>query len=128
MAQACHAVTGSVTNITKTTATCGGQITFLGTYGYDERGIAYGLSIDPFLGGGQRVVAPGTGDTTSYICELTGLTANTLYHYQAYGAKPGINGIGADLTFTTSSVSGQKLVTLGINRTRLNGKIIGLTT
>lgn len=128
MAQSCTAVTGSVTNITKTTATCGGQITFLGTFGYDERGIAYGLTSNPFFGGGQRVAAPGIGDTTPYTCELTGLTANTLYHYQAYGAKSGTNGIGADLTFTTSSSSGQKLVTLGINRTKLNGKIIGLTT
>ena len=123
MAQACVPVTGSVTNITTNSATCGGNMTSFGSPGHiDERGIVYGLSANPDIFG-NRVIE---GQTTlgSYTCILTGLTSNTTYHYRAYGTIPGLSGYGSDLTFTTLSNTSKNFTLSGGNRLTSGGKYI----
>ena len=95
-------VTGSITNITKTSATGGGDVTNSGGSAVTHRGICWSTSQNPtiLMNQGLTYDGPGTGTFTSY---LTGLTANTTYYVRAYAINSTGIAYGEQVQFKTSS-------------------------
>ncbi len=93
--------TNSVTAITQTAATCGGNIATGGGQGITARGVCWGTSANPVIAGSHTTDGTGTGAFTS---SLTGLTGNTLYYVRAYATGSSGTSYGNQQTFTTSPV------------------------
>ena len=66
-----------------TTATGGGEITNLNGKTMIERGIVYGLTINPTVEVDTKIIDPDTG-LGVFVSELTDLTSNVMYHVRAY--------------------------------------------
>lgn len=92
--------TNSVTNITQTTATCGGNVTNAGGGTVRVRGVCWSTSQNPTINNSHTNNGTGTGSFTSSI---TGLTANRTYYVRAYATNSAGTAYGAQKTFTTSS-------------------------
>ena len=92
--------TASVTAITATSATSGGNITDDGGAQVTARGVCWGTNPNPTTSASCTHDGAGTGTFTS---SLTGLTANTPYHVRAYATNSVGTSYGADVQFTTSS-------------------------
>jgi len=90
--------TTTVTNITQTTATSGGNVTADGGATVTARGVCWNTSSNPTLSNSYTTDGSGTG---SYVSNLTGLTANTLYYVRAYATNSVGTAYGNELTFTT---------------------------
>ena len=97
--------TNAVTNISYTTATCGGNV----TSGGDEkisgevksvtaRGVCYSTSQNPDISNDHTTDGSGTG---TFISNLTGLTYNTTYYVRAYATNSVGTSYGEQKTFTT---------------------------
>ncbi len=91
--------TGSSSSITATTVTLGGNITATGGVDPTTRGVYYGTTV----GYGSTASESGSYSTGAYTINVTGLTCNTTYHYQAFTTNTSGTGTGSDDTFTTSS-------------------------
>ncbi len=96
--------------ITQTSATCGGNVTSDGGGTITERGICYGATADPTIAGTKVVVA---GTNGAFTGNVTGLTANTPYHFRAYATNSAGTSYGSDLTFTTASGAVAPVVSTG---------------
>jgi len=97
--------TTPVTNISQTTATGGGNISSNGGAVVTVSGLVWSTTLNPTYPGG----GPGPGQTTNgwaiggpWTSNMTGLTANTLYHVRAYATNSVGTAYGADVTFTTT--------------------------
>ncbi|OFY99550.1 MAG: hypothetical protein A2491_07065 [Bacteroidetes bacterium RIFOXYC12_FULL_35_7] len=102
--------TNSVTSITSTTATCGGNVTDDGGSSVSACGVCWSTSQTPTISSyGKTSDGTGTGAFTS---NLTGLTANTTYYVRAYATNSKGTDYGNQVTFaTTGSSSGTVTVT-----------------
>ncbi|MDY0196568.1 MAG: fibrobacter succinogenes major paralogous domain-containing protein [Tenuifilaceae bacterium] len=89
-----------VTDITITTATCGGNITDDGNGAITARGIVWATTANPTAedNEGKTIEIPGTGKFTS---EITGLIRNTIYYVRAYATNKAGIAYGNELEFTT---------------------------
>ncbi len=76
--------TASITNITQTTASSGGNVTSDGGSPVTARGVCWSTSSNPTTSDVHTTDGTGTGSFTSNI---TGLTANTLYYVKAYATN-----------------------------------------
>ena len=92
--------TGSVTAITQTTATGGGNVTSAGGGTVTERGFCWGTSANPTIAGSHTHDGTGTGSFTS---SLTGLVPGSSYHGRAYASNAGGTAYGDDVPFTTTA-------------------------
>ena len=92
--------TSSVTNITQTTATSGGNVTSDGGSSVTARGVCWSASPNPTLINSHTTIGTGTGQFTS---NLTGLTPNTLYYVRAYAINSVGTAYGNDNSFTTGA-------------------------
>jgi uncharacterized protein (TIGR02145 family) len=90
--------TTSITNITATSASSGGNITSDGGAEITVRGVCWGANINPTTSDSKTVDGNGAGQFTS---DLTELAAGTPYHVRAYATNSGGTAYGADLSFTT---------------------------
>lgn len=90
--------TANVTNITQTTATCGGNVTNNGGGTVTARGVCWSTSSNPTINNSHTSNGTGTGSFTSSI---TGLTAGTTYYVRAYATNSAGTGYGEIRTFTT---------------------------
>ena len=90
--------TSPVTNITQTAATGGGNVTFDGGAPVTAEGVCWSTSSNPTTANSHTTDGSGTGTFTS---NLTGLTANTLYHVRAYATNSAGTGYGNEVTFTS---------------------------
>jgi hypothetical protein len=90
--------TASVTNITNTTATGGGNITGDGGNAVTERGVCWSTSVNPTTADNKTSDGAGTGSFTSSI---TGLSSGTLYYVRAYATNSSGTGYGDQVNFTT---------------------------
>ena len=91
--------TKSVSNITATTASCGGNVTADGGSAVTARGVCWSTSKNPTISGNHTTNGTGTGSFTSSI---TGLTPNTTYYVRAYATNSAGTSYGTQKTFTTS--------------------------
>ena len=91
-------ITGTVDNITATTAICGGNVVSTGGAAVTERGVCWSTSPNPMASGNHLLIGNGMG---SFDDIVTGLTPNTTYHVRAYAINSVGTSYGADSTFTT---------------------------
>ena len=103
--------TSNVTDISYTTATCGGNVTddggknitergicYDGGKNITERGICYATTKNPTIANNKVASGSGTG---SYTCNLTGLTDGTTYYVRAYAINSKGTSYGEQVEFKT---------------------------
>jgi hypothetical protein len=90
--------TATVTEITKTTAVSGGEVTSDGGGNVTERGIVWGMNSDPTISNNKIITGVGTG---VFVSNLTNLEKFTTYHVRAYAVNSAGVAYGADAQFTT---------------------------
>ncbi len=116
--------TGSVINITATTASSGGNITSDGGAGVTARGVCWGENANPTIMDSKTVDGNGTGQYTS---TLTGLTAGSLFHVRAYATNSVGTAYGVNLSFTTLGKSPESITqpaaNIGSSEATLNGTV-----
>lgn len=113
--------TGSATNKGVTTVTLGGNVTDAGGGTVAERGIVYGLTENPTVANGKKVVA---GTTGAYTGDITDLASATRYHYRAYVITENSTQYGADATFTTlPACETDPMTNLGVGSATANGEV-----
>jgi uncharacterized protein (TIGR02145 family) len=94
--------TSDVSNLTQTTAACGGNVTSAGTSTVTARGVCWNTFSGPTTANSLTTDGTGTGVFTSSI---TGLTANTTYYVRAYATSSAGTSYGGEKTFTTPDLS-----------------------
>lgn len=92
--------TGSVSNITTSTATVAGNVTADGGATVTERGICYSTSQNPTTANSKVASGSGTG---SFSANLSGLAANTTYYARAYAINAQGTSYGSQVSFTTTA-------------------------
>ena len=93
--------TKTVTNITGSTANCGGNITSDGGGAILTKGICWSSSPNPTINDSIKI------DTTSsynFTCEMTGLSLGTTYYVKAFASNGGGLVYGAQRNFTTKDI------------------------
>jgi uncharacterized protein (TIGR02145 family) len=93
--------TNTVTGITGTTATVGGNITNDGGGTITGRGVVYSNNPSPTISNSKLIIGSGTG---SFSGTITGLTPNTTYYVRAYAINSAGTAYGNELSFTTATV------------------------
>ncbi len=102
--------TNSVTTITGTQATCGGNITFDGGTAITARGVCWSTSQNPTISNSHTTNGTGSGNYSSVI---TGLQTITTYYVRAYATNEMGTSYGAQRSFTTTN--GKPIVTTNVN-------------
>ncbi len=92
--------TGEVTNITQTSAKCSGNVTADGGATVTERGICWSTTHNPTTSGSHATSGTGTG---SFTCNMTGLTAGTIYYVRAYAKNSQGTSYGSEVSFSTTA-------------------------
>jgi uncharacterized protein (TIGR02145 family) len=93
--------TTSISNITQTSATSGGNISSDGGSSVTSRGVCYSQNANPTINNLKTTDGSGIG---SYVSNITGLTGNTKYYLKAFATNDLGTGYGAEVSFTTSPV------------------------
>jgi hypothetical protein len=101
----------TITGITTTAATSGGNITSDGGANVTARGVCWNTSSYPTIANTHTSDGTGTG---SFISSITGLTANITYHVRAYATNSAGTQYGSDLSFTTLPVLTIPIVTTAV--------------
>lgn len=114
--------TSTVTNITTTSATCGGNVTSDGGTTVTERGVCYSTSQNPTISNSKVSSGSGTG---SFSCNLTNLVAETSYYVRAYATNSKGTSYGEQKTFTTTAAPPSNHLVFMSNQ---NGSTIGLVS
>ncbi len=91
----------AASSITASGATLNGTITATGGANATVRGFNYGLTASY----GSTTTASGSFGTGAFTASVSGLTCNTVYHYQTYATNTAGTGTSSDATFTTGSCS-----------------------
>ncbi len=91
--------TNTVTFISTTFATTGGNITNSGNAAVTERGVCWNTTGTPTISD-SKLADAGTG-SGSYTLQITGLTEGTTYYVRAYAINSAGVGYGEEITFTT---------------------------
>jgi uncharacterized protein (TIGR02145 family) len=91
-------ITSAITSISQTTSISGGNVTFDGGITLLARGVCWSTNANPTITDSKTIESPSTGIYTSI---LTGLAANTVYHYKAYVTNSVGTSYGDELTFKT---------------------------
>ena len=113
--------TGAASSIGVNTVTLAGNVTDAGGGTVSERGIVYGLSANPTVANGKKMVA---GTTGAYTGDITDLAGSTLYHYRAYVITENSTQYGADATFTTlPACETDALSAIGVGSLTANGEV-----
>jgi len=90
--------TNTVSSITETTATCGGNIASDGGFAITARGVCWSISSNPTIADAHTTDGTGTG---VFISNLTGLSPNTTYYVRAYATNSVGTSYGEQYSFTT---------------------------
>jgi Tol biopolymer transport system component len=96
--------TTTVTGITSSSATSGGNITSDGGATVTARGVCWSTNSAPTVTDSRTTDGSGTGSFTSTI---TGLDSNTTYNVRAYATNSAGTGYGGSRTFFTTSANNQ---------------------
>ena len=98
--------TANVSNITATTATCGGNVTSDGGATVTVRGVCWSTSQNPTVEGSHTNDGAGTGEFASVLSDLQ---ANTIYYVRAYATNSEGTRYGEEVSFfaTTFTSLGQ---------------------
>jgi hypothetical protein len=91
--------TTSVTNVTQTTATSGGNVISDGGFGVSARGVCWSTSQYPTFSDSHTTDGSGTG---VFISAISRLTLHTTYYVRAYAINSEGTSYGNQVTFTTT--------------------------
>lgn len=92
--------TASVSDVTASSATAGGDVTATGGATVTARGVCWSTSANPTTADSKTTDGAGTGSFTSSI---SGLAPATTYHVRAYATNSTGTSYGSDVTFTTAA-------------------------
>ena len=98
----------SVTEISYTTAKCGGNVVFDGGLEVTERGICWSTEHDPEINGNHSVNGSGNGD---FFVNLSELTSGVSYYVRAYAINSLGISYGEEKTFNTISYQKPTVIT-----------------
>ena len=90
--------TSEVTDITVSSATCGGEVTFEGNVAVTAKGICWSTRQNPTIEDSKTTNGSGVG---SYISNMTNLEHNTTYYVRAYATNEVGTAYGKEVSFTT---------------------------
>jgi sugar lactone lactonase YvrE len=90
-------------DVTTTTAQSGGTITNTGSAVISENGVCYSTSDHTPTTADTKTTAPVITTSYTYVCNLTGLTANTTYYLRAYATNEFGTSYGSVVKFSTSA-------------------------
>jgi len=99
--------TGSVSDVTAMSATCGGEVTVDGGASVTARGVCWSTSQNPTVSNSHTTDGSGTG---SFSSSISGLTANTTYYVRAYATNSAGTAYGETVAFTTLSAGGTAII------------------
>ncbi|MEI7420602.1 MAG: FISUMP domain-containing protein [Prolixibacteraceae bacterium] len=99
--QAPTVTTITVSNVTSSTCSTGGNIPSDGGITVTARGVCWSTTTAPTISNSKTTDGTGTGSFTSSI---TGLTAGTTYYVRAYATNSGGTAYGNEVSFKTTSV------------------------
>ena len=99
--------TNSISNITQTTATCGGLITSDGGATVTAKGTCWNTTGNPTIANSKTSEGSGNGSFTS---NLTDLIPNTSYYLKAYATNSLGSAYGDQVAFTTLSIVGESII------------------
>ncbi len=103
--------TNAVTVFSYTTATAGGNVTAAGGGNVTAKGVCYGVTANPAIGGtGVVTTTDGTG-IGAFTSSLTGLASGTRYYVRAYATNDAGTEYGTQVEFTTLAVGEPDLST-----------------
>ena len=88
--------TSEVTDISNTSATCGGNVTDDGGSDVTERGICYATHANPTISDAKVASGSGLG---SFSCNLNGLISGQIYYVRAYAINRAGIGYGKEMSF-----------------------------
>ena len=95
--------TATASNVTDTSATCGGDVTAAGSTSVIARGVCWSTSPNPTLSNSHTANGHGLGSFTS---NMTGLFPNTTYYVRAYATSSSGTSYGNQKSFTTTAPCG----------------------
>lgn len=90
--------TSSVSNITGTSASSGGNITSDGGAEITARGVCWDLTSEPTVSDSKTIDGVGIGQ---FVSTLNGLNGGSTYHIRAYGTNSVGTAYGEEITFST---------------------------
>ena len=94
--------TTEVTNITSSSGTSGGYISYDNTNAITERGICWNTAGNPTTASSKLTSGTGTG---TFSVSMTGLTLGTTYYVRCYAINSAGTAYAGQVSFTTSSAS-----------------------
>ena len=103
--------TGSVTNITTSSATGSGNVTSDGGSTVTERGLCWSTNHNPSTGGQHVAAGNGTGEFTA---AMTHLNTNTTYYVRSYATNGAGTIYGEEVEFMTRSISEPGVTTASV--------------
>lgn len=112
-------ITENITNITITTATGGGNVTDNGAGTVITRGICWGYDPNPTLENALGITNNGSG-LGSFVSQMTGLTAGTLYYVRAYATNEAGTGYGDLKSFSTLNIMVPEVTTAEVTNITTN--------
>lgn len=105
--------TATVNNVTCTSASCGGNISFEGISPVTARGVCWSTSQNPTINDSLTVDSSGLGSFTSLI---TGLQPNTQYYVRAYATNSAGTAYGTQQRHFSTPAATPSISTIGITR------------
>ena len=116
------APTSTVTNITSSTASCGGEAISSGGSTVTARGVCWSTSEHPTINNSKTIDGIGTG---LFISTLTGLVNGTTYYARAYATNAIGTNYGTEVSFTTlCSVTTSAVSQTGVATASCGGEAI----
>lgn len=117
-------ITAAVSNVTPTTATCGGTVLEEGASSVTERGICWATQPNPTTD--NQVANSGSG-LGSYAVSMTNLTPNETYYVRAYAKNAQGTAYGAEVSFTAleglPSVETKEATDITATSAKAHGKV-----
>lgn len=95
--------TASIIGSAITSVTAGGTVVAAGDAPVTERGICWGTSFNPAVGGTCTILGSGSGTFSTII---SGLALNSTYYVRAYAISAAGTAYGANIQFTTATPTG----------------------
>ena len=117
-------ITNEISNVTQTTAQCGGNIKYEGEETIKARGVCWSTSPEPTIDDNCTVDGSGVGGFISYMTELED---NTLYYVKAYAKVNDVVTYGEQKSFRTGEqqtiVTTKGVTNVTVNSARCGGEI-----
>lgn len=120
-------ITAAVSNVTSTTATCGGTVLSEGAGSVTDRGICWSTDHNPTIDNYSANSGSGLG---SFAVTMTDLTPNKTYYVRAYAKNAQGTAYGAEVSFTAleglPSVETKEATDITSSSAKGHGKVTGI--